>query len=57
MINVTNLDIAVAEGSFFIGMIVSAYCIGQIYDWWYARKKRLITRQTQEASKKSNAIC
>jgi len=42
MMNLTNLDIAVAETLFLIGIVIFAYCFGEVYDWWYARKKRPI---------------
>ncbi|HMK94514.1 MAG TPA: hypothetical protein VK536_03845 [Candidatus Limnocylindrales bacterium] len=41
MTALTNLEIVVADASFFICMMILAYCFGQVYDWWYARKKRL----------------
>ena len=38
--NLINLDIAVADALFSIGMFIFAYCFGTVYDWWYARKKQ-----------------
>jgi hypothetical protein len=38
--NLTNLDIAVADALFLVGIIIFAYFFGKVYDWWYARKKR-----------------
>ncbi|MGA2386880.1 MAG: hypothetical protein ABSG33_10140 [Candidatus Bathyarchaeia archaeon] len=43
MINPTNLDLAVADASFFAGMIILAYGFAHVYDWWYTRKKRTNT--------------
>jgi cbb3-type cytochrome oxidase subunit 3 len=40
MVNLMNLDIAIAAASFFVFMVIFAYCFGEVYDWWYARKKR-----------------
>ena len=40
-----NTCVAVADASFFLGMIAFTYCFGHIYDWWYA-KKRQQTPQT-----------
>jgi hypothetical protein len=40
MINSTNLDIAAADALFLIGMVIFAYWFGEVYDWWYARKKQ-----------------
>jgi hypothetical protein len=39
MIGLSNLDIIIADVSFFVGMIIFVYSFGEVYDWWYARKK------------------
>jgi hypothetical protein len=42
MMNLANLYLAVAEASFFFGMIIFTYGFGQVYDWWYTKKKSLM---------------
>jgi hypothetical protein len=40
MINLTNLDIVIADASVLVGTVIFVHCFGEVYDWWYARKKR-----------------
>jgi len=42
MIGLSNIDIIIADASFFVGMIIFVHCFAEVYDWWYARKKRPI---------------
>ncbi|MGD0996276.1 MAG: hypothetical protein ABR909_12230 [Candidatus Bathyarchaeia archaeon] len=39
----SDIDIIIADVSFFVGMVIFVYCFGEVYDWWYARKKRPMT--------------
>ncbi|MGD0203871.1 MAG: hypothetical protein ABSC20_08220 [Candidatus Bathyarchaeia archaeon] len=38
----SDIDIIIADASFYVGMVIFVYCFGEVYDWWYARKKRLM---------------
>ncbi len=41
MIDLINVEIAIADVSFFAAALIFVHIFAEVYDWWYSRKKHL----------------